>query len=141
MKNVLLRWFVLSIAVWIAAVIVPGIRYDDWKSILAAALVLGVLNTFVKPVLRILSFPFIVVTLGFFLLVINAILLMLTAWLVSGLHVAGFWSAVFGSLVISIVSMMLGNCEQRGHIYVERTQTLYTTPRRVPPGKGPVIDV
>jgi putative membrane protein len=141
MKNILLRWFVLSIAVWIAAVIVPGIHYDNWKSILAAALVLGVLNTFAKPALRILSLPFIFVTLGFFLLVINAILLLLTAWLVSGFHVAGFWSAVFGSLVISIVSMVLGNPGQRSHLYVERTQTLYSTPRSVPPGKGPVIDV
>ncbi len=142
MKNALLRWFVLALAVWVAAVIVPGIHYDHGQSILIAALVLGILNTFMKPVLRILSLPFIFVTLGFFLLVINAILLLLTAWLVPGFHVAGFWAAVFGSLVISIVSMVLGNSGQHRNIYVERTQTLYSTPRRAPPaGKGPVIDV
>ncbi len=143
MKSAILRWLVLALAVWAAATIVPGIHYDNWQSILIAALVLGVLNAFVKPVLRILSLPVIFLTLGFFLLVINALVLLLTAWLVRGFHVSGFWPAVGGSVVISIVSFFLGSPERRGGpIVVERVETVYATPgRRPPPGKGPIIDV
>jgi putative membrane protein len=142
MKSALVRWFVLALAVWAAAAIVPGIHYDNSQSLLIAALVLGVLNTFVKPALGILSLPFVVLTLGLFLLVINALVLLLTAWLVSGFHVAGFWSAVGGSLVISIVSFFLGSPERRdGAIVVTRVSTVSPIPRRPPPGKGPIIDV
>lgn len=72
MKSGIFRWIVLALAVWIAAAIVPGIRYDDGQSLVLAALVLSVLNTFVKPVLNVLSLPFIVLTLGLFLLVVRA---------------------------------------------------------------------
>jgi len=141
MKQFIIRLLVLSAAVWLAAEIVPGIRYDNWTSVLAAALVLGILNTFVKPALRLLALPFIFLTLGFFLLVINAVLLSLAAWSVPGFHVAGFWTAVLGSLVISFVSMCFGKPEQRTQIVVERTDTLYQPPRNPPPGNGPIIDV
>ena len=142
MKAAILRWIVLAFAVWIAAAIVPGIQYDSGQSILIAALVLGVLNAFVKPALNILSLPFIVVTLGLFLLVINALLLMLAAWLVPGFHVAGFWSAVAGSLVVSIVSFFLGSSDRRDSgMVVTRVETISPIPRRPPAGKGPVIDV
>jgi putative membrane protein len=142
MKSALVRWIVLSLAVWAAAAIVPGIGYDSGESLLAAALVLGVLNAFVKPILGILSLPFIVVTLGLFLLVINALLLLLAAWLVPGFHVAGFGSAVGGSLVISVVSFFLGAPERRGETIIVRRGTVVSSiPRRPPPGKGPIIDV
>lgn len=142
MKSALLRWLVLALAVWAAAAVVPGIHYDDGQSLLIAALVLGILNAFVKPALRLLSLPFIVVTLGLFLLVINAVLLMLASWLVSGFHVTGFWSAVGGSLVISIVSFFLGSPERRDEsIVVGRVDTVSSIPRRPPPGKGRIIDV
>ena len=133
---------VLALAVWAATAIVPGIRYDDGTSLLAAALVLGVLNAFVKPILNILSLPFVVLTLGLFLLVINAVLLLLAAWLVPGFHVAGFWSAAGGSLVISIVSFFLGSSDRRdSSIVVRRADTVSQIPRRPPPGRGPIIDV
>lgn len=132
----------LALAVWVAAAIVPGIRYDDGQSLLIAALVLSVLNTFVKPALSILSLPFIVLTLGLFLLVTNAIMLMATAWLVPGFHVAGFWPAVGGSLVISIVSFFLGSTNRRGgKIVIGRVETGNQFVRRPPLGKGNIIDV
>ena len=112
-----------------------------WGSVLAASLVLGILNTFVKPALRILAIPFIVLSLGFFLLVINALLLKLTALLVQGFHVYGFWPAVGGSLVISIVSMFLGYSGARRHVVVDHPETLLSSRRGPPPGKGPIIDV
>ncbi len=84
----------------------------------------------------------IVVTLGLFPLVINALLMMLAVWLVPGFHVAGFWSAVAGSLVVSIVSFFLGSSDRRdGRMVVTRMEAISPIPRRPPPGKGPVIDV
>ena len=141
MQRILLRWLVLTVAVWIAAVVVPGIGYDGWPSLLLAALVLGILNAFVKPVLQVLSLPFVVLTFGLFLLVINALLLRSTAWLVPGFHVRALWPAMGGSLVISIVSMFLGYPGPRKPVVIGRTETLFSTSRRPPPGKGPIIDV
>lgn len=132
----------LALAVWIAAAIVPGIRYDDAQSLLVAALVLSVLNTFVKPALNVLSLPFIVLTLGLFLLVVNALVLMATAWLVPGFHVAGFWPAVGGSLVISIVSFLLGSTNRRdGQMVIGRVESGSQFVQGPPPGKGDIIDV
>lgn len=88
--------------------IVPGLNCDHWQTLVLASLVLGILNTFVKPILLLLSLPFIVVTFGLFLVFINAGLLEFTAWIVPKFHVAGFWSAMGGGLVISIVSIVLG---------------------------------
>ena len=104
----LIRWFILTIAVWAAVEIVPGIHYDNWPTIVIAALVLGILNTLVKPILTIVSIPFILVTFGLFLLIINAAMLKLTAALVSGFSVDSWGSALMGSLVISIVSIVAG---------------------------------
>ncbi|MFH1969292.1 MAG: phage holin family protein [Verrucomicrobiota bacterium] len=108
MLGTLVRWLILTLAVWVAAHLVPGITYDHWQSLLVAALVLGILNAFVKPIILLISLPLIFVTFGFFLVLINALLLKATAWLVPGLHVASFWSALGGSLVVSIVSLFFG---------------------------------
>ena len=140
--NALFRWLVLTVAVWVAAVIVPGIAYDGWRCLLIAALVLGILNAFVKPILNLLSLPFIILSFGLFLLVINALLLKVTAWLVQGFQVSGFWPAVWGSVVISIVSMFLGySGGPRRRIVVDRTNPPPPPDQNAPPGKGPVIDV
>jgi putative membrane protein len=137
--NALMRWCVLAVAVWVAAHIVPGIRYDNWQSLLIAALVLGLMNTFVKPVLRVLSLPFIILTMGLFLPVINALVLLLTAWIVPHFHVGGFWSAVGGGVVISLVGILLGfSGAKRRRIVVQETVFEHRGP---PPGKGPIIDV
>jgi putative membrane protein len=136
----ILRWGILTVGVWIAAVIVPGIFYESWQGLWIAALTLGILNTFVRPMLRAISLPFIIVTFGFFLLVINAILLGVTAWIVPGFSVSGFWPALGGSVVISVISMFFSSS------MVERTvrpnRTYVSSPGGgVPPGKGPIIDV
>lgn len=144
MMHFIFRWLVQMVAVWVAAGIIPGIGYDNGQSLLIAALVLGILNSLVKPVLKVVSIPFIIMTFGLFLLVINALLLRMTAWLVTGFHVSGFWSAVGGSLVISIVSMLLGYNKKPPRIVVNRTepeQQPYSSSNGPPPGKGPIIDV
>jgi putative membrane protein len=141
MIGILFRWFLLTIAVWGATTLVPGVSYDDGQSLLVASLVLGILNTFVKPLLRVVTIPFIIVTLGFFLLLINAALLGFTSWLVPGFRVDGFWPAVGGSLVISLISVFLGYPRPSSRIVVNRPDAGFMDPRRPPPGKGPVIDV
>jgi putative membrane protein len=102
-----LRALVNAATIALAAAIVPGMRVDGAASALLAGVVLGLINALVRPVLVILTLPLTLVTLGLFLLVLNGICLALTAWLVPGLHVAGFGSAVLGALVISIVSWLL----------------------------------
>lgn len=139
-----LRWLVLTVAVWLASAVVPGVDYADWPSLLAAALILGVLNSVLKPLLVALAFPMVLLTLGFLMLAINAFLLMLTARLVPGFHVAGFWAAVGASLVISLTNIFLGNAGRgrRSARAPEPPQAGEPTRiRRPPPGKGPIIDV
>jgi putative membrane protein len=149
--GILFRWFILTIAVWVATVIPTGVTCPKPLDLLMAALVLSILNAFVKPLLRLISLPFIILTFGFFLLVINALLLWLTDALVPGFHVGGFWPAVRASLVISIVSFFLGYSRRpqptpppRAHRF-NRTASApprAPTPRHgPPPGKGPIIDL
>lgn len=108
MNNLFVRWLVLTLAVFLAATVVPGITYSSWTDLLIAGLVLGILNTFLKPLLTLLSLPFIILTLGLFLVIVNALTLSLTGWLVGGFDVNGFWAAIFGSLIISLVNLFLG---------------------------------
>lgn len=103
------RLLINAAALWAASKLVSGIELQGtfWE-ILLVALVFGVINTFLKPILKLLSFPVMIITLGLFALVINAGLLMLTAWLTDWLTVDNFWSAILGSIVISIISAVLG---------------------------------
>ena len=105
---IFIRWLITTLAVWVAVELVPGLDYDRWQTLVLAALVLGILNTFVKPLLTFISIPFIIVTLGLFLVIINAALLKLTALLVPGFLVANWLSAFAGSIIISIVSFFFG---------------------------------
>jgi len=135
----IIRWLILTLAVWVAAHIVPGIEYEMWQSLLIASLVLGILNVFAKPLLTLVSLPFIVVTLGLFLILINALLLKLTAWLVTGFHVQSFWSALGGGVVISIVSFFFGR--PRPYFRTRPPFPPDLDSHDPPPGKGPIIDV
>ena len=105
---ILIRWLITTLAVWVAVEVVPGLDYDHWQTLVLAALVLGILNTFVKPLLTFISIPFIIITLGIFLIFINMALLKFTGWLVPGFMVANWLSAFAGSIIISIVSFFFG---------------------------------
>ena len=108
----LLRLLINAAALWVAIQLVDGIDHrGSWWSLLFVALVFGVLNASVRPLLTLLSIPLLIVTLGLFIFVINALMLRLTSW-VSGLldlgfSVAGFWPALLGGLVVSVVSLLL----------------------------------
>lgn len=103
----LVRLVVNAAALWVAAHLVPGIGVTGLPPLLLAALVLGLINAIVRPVLLVLTFPLTLVTLGLFIFVLNAFCLWLTSRLVPGFEVQNFWAAFLGSLVISIVSWLL----------------------------------
>ncbi|BCS52501.1 phage holin family protein [Geobacter sp. SVR] len=100
----LVSWLVSAIAIIITAYLLPGVRLSGFMAALIAALVLGLANTFIKPVLLLLTLPINILTLGLFTLVINALLVMLTGAVVSGFTVAGFWWALLFGLVLSVVN-------------------------------------
>lgn len=104
MDRFLVRALIAAIGLWAADALIDGISFDSTGWLLGAAVVLGLLNAFVRPLAVILTLPITIVTLGLFLLVLNAGMLALAGWLLSGFHVAGFWSAFWGAIVVSLVS-------------------------------------
>jgi putative membrane protein len=107
MRKVLTRILITGVAVFLAVATVPGLEADSLTAGIAAVLVLTILNVLIRPILFVLTLPLIVFTLGLFLVVLNALLLELTAYLVKGFTVSGFWPAVGGALIISLVSTIL----------------------------------
>jgi putative membrane protein len=115
--SLIIRWILNTLALFLVVKIVPGYVYEGWVTLAIAAAVLGLLNAIVRPILFVLTLPLTVVTLGLFLLVLNAIMLELTAWVVPGFDIQGFGWAVVGALVLSIVSLVTGRIgkeEERG---------------------------
>ena len=102
MAGFLIRLLVVALGLWLASELVPGIAIQGAGTLLGAALLLGIVNASVRPLLVILTFPVTVLTLGLFLLVINAAMLGLVAWVFDNFTIAGFWPAVFGAIVVSI---------------------------------------
>ena len=150
MSNFLFRWLALSVAVFIAAHLsFLGISYDHISAVLVVSLVLGLLNTFLKPLLIVVALPAIILSLGLFMLVINALLFYLAGHMVEGFHVHSFWSALGGAVVVGVVNFMFrprggGPPAGGGWVYVGRPQLRRnpSPPRQgPPPGEGPVIDV
>ena len=107
MKQLIVRWIINSTALLVVVHVVSGVSLDNWMTVFVAAIVLGFLNAFLRPVLIFLTLPVTVVTLGLFTLVINAFLFYLAAHLVRGFHVASFGRAFIAALVFSIVSFLL----------------------------------
>lgn len=107
MKQLFIKWIVNSTALLVVAHIVSGVSVDNWVTVFVAALVLGLLNAFLRPVLIFLTLPVTILTLGLFTFVINAALFYMAAHLVRGFHVAGFWQAFVAAFVFSIVSFLL----------------------------------
>ncbi|MDX2481244.1 MAG: phage holin family protein [Desulfuromusa sp.] len=117
MKGLILRWLILSVAIMVSAHLFAGIHVDGYGTALIAALVLGILNAFFRPILFILTLPINVLSLGLFTFVINAVLLLMTSGITGGLVVDGFGSAMFGSLIISLVSLLLSSfISDRGRV-------------------------
>ena len=109
MLGIILRTLITGLGIWLATYIVPGVSATSTAALIWAAIALGLINAFVRPVLVLLTLPFTILTLGLFLLVLNAGMLNLAGWLVDGFQVVGFWSAVFGAIAVSLVSGLCSN--------------------------------
>lgn len=112
--NLVLRWAVLAVGVALSAALVTGINYDKWTTLVLVVLLLGLFNVFLRPLLVLFTLPFVVLTLGLGLIVINAVLLYFVDYLVDGFEVDGVWSALFGSLIISVTNMFLSRLTGTG---------------------------
>src|SRR5258708_544398 len=118
--NLLVRWLVLALGVALSTRIVPGISYDTGTTLLVVVLLLSFLNVVVKPVLMLFALPFIVLTLGVGIWLINALLFYFVGRLVDGFHVAGFGSALLGALIVSLTNLLMNRL---------------LTPPKPPPGR------
>lgn len=110
--KLLIRWLCTAVAIFVAIKLLPGLYFNGpWWQLGIVALILGLLNALVRPLLAVLTCPLILLTLGLFILVINAVMLLLTAWAAEkfgiDFHVAGFWAAFWGALVVSVISAAL----------------------------------
>ncbi len=104
MKGFFFRLLITAFGLWAAAAIVPGVVITGWQALLVSALLLGIVNAVIRPVILILTLPLTVLTLGLFILVVNGISLGIVAWLVPGFHLAGLWAATLGACVVGITS-------------------------------------
>jgi putative membrane protein len=116
--NFALQTVINAVALWVAAWAIPGITFGEGRTgnvfwtVVLVALIFGIVNAFIKPIAKLLSMPFIILTLGLFVFVVNALMLELTSWLADKLDLAFhvehfFWDAIFGALVVTLVSMLL----------------------------------
>jgi putative membrane protein len=138
MRHFVFRWLITAFAVFVAAPIV-GIDYTGLGCLFGAALLLGIINAFVRPILLFLTFPFILVTLGLFILIINAFMLKFVSVLVPCFQVHGFWSALFGAILISFVSWLLSaffrGSDGRVHVLTHHGQIKQVRGRVIEPGE------
>jgi putative membrane protein len=105
----LIHWIITALALWVASHIFKGLRFDSTSALAVSALLLGFANAIVKPLLIVLTLPLTFLTFGLFLLVINALVILLVAALVRGFHISGFWTALFASLFVSVLSIVIGS--------------------------------
>lgn len=119
MLGFLLRAAIVALGLWLATRIFSGLHFDTPGTLIAAALLLGLVNAFVRPIAIILTFPLTLVTLGLFLLVVNAGMLGLVALLLNGFRIAGFWTAIGASIVVGLTSWLAsGLINNRGRMEV-----------------------
>ena len=116
----LVFWGVNTLSLWVADELFSGITFESLQSLFIAGLLLGIVNPFIRPLLVLLTVPLSVVTLGFFVLVINALMLLFVAWLVPGFVVAGFWSGFFVALFVSVLSFIVNSLIGANQISVRR---------------------
>jgi putative membrane protein len=119
----LIQWGITSLSLWVASHLFAGIRFGSTSSLIISALLLGFANAVVRPLLLILTFPLTLLTLGLFILVINALMLLLVSSLVRGFTVSGFWTAFFASLFISVMSLGLGSLVPDTEVSIYRLPT------------------
>lgn len=111
MLSLLLSWFLSAVVLLLVSKVLPGVYIDTLLTALLAALVIGLINTFIKPILSLLTLPINWITLGLFAFVLNALMFWLAASIVPGFEVSNFWSALLGSLVLAVITSLLTNLQ------------------------------
>jgi putative membrane protein len=104
----LVHWGITALSLWVASHLFSGIKFTNTSSLIVSALLLGFANAVVKPLLVILTLPLTLLTFGLFLLVINALMILLVSSLVKGFRVSGFWTAFFAAIFIALLSLVIG---------------------------------
>lgn len=113
---------ITALSLWLASLIFHGISFTSKKSLILSAILLGLANAVIRPIVIILTIPLTLITFGLFLLVINALMMLLVSALVSGFRVSGFWTAFFASIVVTIISLLVGS------LFFEYDNTLLNIP-------------
>lgn len=121
--NILFKWLILTSSIMITSYLIDGIRIADISSAFLAAAVLGVLNLFLRPIAIILTLPLNILSLGLFTFAINALMLIITSETISGFEVDGFWAAVIGAFVISVISWMINTLVRKKVIIKNEADT------------------
>ena len=109
----LFHWLVIAVALWVTATILPGVNFSSTTALAVGAVILGLVNALVRPVLTILTLPFTILTLGLFYLLVNGFVFFLASKIVPGFEVAGFWWAVVGAFVVGLISWFIGAFEKK----------------------------
>ena len=130
MRGFLVRLLITALGLWLADQLLPGIEITGTGALIVSALLLGVVNAVIRPIILILTLPLTVLTLGLFILIVNGISLALVAWLVPGFHVAGLWSATSGAIIVSLTSWVASHFVG-GSGRIERLQRVEVTGRRI----------
>ncbi len=108
LSSFFIQWGVTALSLWLASLLFKGVRFDGTGSLILAALLLGFVNAVLRPILIVLTLPLTLLSFGLFLLVLNALLLMLVARLIKGFSLSGFWTALFASIFITLVGLVAG---------------------------------
>ena len=117
MKGLIIRWLVLAVAIMAASYLLEGIEVKGFFPALGAAAMLGILNAFLRPVLLILTLPINILSLGLFTFIINALMLKMASGVIPGFDIRGFWTALFGALIITLISWLLNAfISERGRV-------------------------
>jgi len=130
MKGFFYRLVITALGLWAASAIVPGVSFRSWQTLLIAALLLGIVNAVVRPILLFLTFPITILTLGLFILVVNGISLKLVAWLLPGFTLSGLGAAILGSIVVGLTSW-LASTFVGGSGRIERFRRIEVRSRRI----------
>ena len=130
MKGFLFRLVITGLGLWAAETVVPGVRLDGWGNLVVAALLLGIVNAVIRPIILILTLPLTVLTLGLFILVVNGISVALVAWLMPGFSLTGLWAAILASIVVGLTSWF-ASAFVGGSGRIERYRRIEVTGRRL----------
>jgi len=129
MKGFVFRLVITGLGLWAAETIVPGVRIDGWGNLVVAALLLGIVNAVIRPIILILTLPLTVLTLGLFILVVNGISVALVAWLMPGFSLSGLGAAILASIVVGLTSWV-ASAFVGGSGRIERYRRIEVTGRR-----------